>query len=104
MDLESLGGLTVHIILSKLAPQDAASVACVSKRFRNWASDDLLWSRFCADDLDLSSPLDPLDNPMPSFKVQLLNFTHLTEVLIQSSSLLVLNMEYLIFGVNLDVS
>ncbi|OIT02365.1 PREDICTED: F-box protein SKIP16 [Nicotiana attenuata] len=68
MDLESLGGLTMHIILSKLAPQDAASVACVSKRFRNWASDDLLWSRFCADDLDLSSPLDPLDNLMPSFK------------------------------------
>ncbi|MCD9645589.1 F-box protein skip16 [Datura stramonium] len=68
MDLEGLGGLTMHVILSKLAPQDAASVACVSKRFRNWSSDELLWSRFCADDLDLSSPLDPLGNPMPSFK------------------------------------
>lgn len=69
MDLERLGGLTMHIILSKLTPQDSASVACVSKRFRNWSSDDLLWSRFCADDLDMSSPVDPLGNPMPSFKV-----------------------------------
>lgn len=68
MDLASLGGLTMHIILSKLTPQDAASVACVSKRFRNWSSDDLLWYKFCADDLDLSSPIDPLGNPMPSFK------------------------------------
>lgn len=68
MDLERLGGLTMHIVLSKLTPQDAASVACVSKRFRNWSSDDLLWSRFCADDLDMSSPVDPLGNPMPSFK------------------------------------
>ncbi|KAK4718524.1 hypothetical protein R3W88_016862 [Solanum pinnatisectum] len=68
MDLERLGGLSMHIILSKLTPQDAASVACVSKRFRNWSSDDLLWSKFCADDLELSSPIDPLGNPLPSFK------------------------------------
>lgn len=68
MDLERLGGLSMHIILSKLTPQDAASVACVSKRFRNWSSDDLLWSKFCAGDLDLSSPIDPLGNPLPSFK------------------------------------
>ncbi|PHT45209.1 F-box protein SKIP16 [Capsicum baccatum] len=68
MALERLGGLTMHIILSKLTAQDAASVACVSSRFRNCSSDDLLWAKFCADELDLSSPIDPLGNPLPDFK------------------------------------
>ncbi|GFP95801.1 F-box protein skip16 [Phtheirospermum japonicum] len=69
MALETVGGLAMHIILSKLGPLQAASVACLSKRFRVWASEDTLWAQFCSDDLDLSSPLDPYGNPTPSFKV-----------------------------------
>lgn len=70
MALESVGGLAMHIILSKLGPNDAASVASVSKRFKIWASDDeSLWSKFCSDDLELDSPIDPDGNPVPSFKI-----------------------------------
>ncbi|XP_059632929.1 F-box protein SKIP16 [Cornus florida] len=68
MGLECVGGLAVHIILSKLGPADTAAAGCVSTRFRVWASDDSLWSKFCSDELDLSSPEDPLGNPTPSFK------------------------------------
>ncbi|CAK9151924.1 unnamed protein product [Ilex paraguariensis] len=68
MGLESVGGLAIKIILTKLGPTESASVACVSKGFRVWASDDSLWSIFCANDLDLSSPLDHLGNPVSSFK------------------------------------
>ncbi|KAL3635042.1 F-box protein skip16 [Castilleja foliolosa] len=68
MALENVGGLAMHIILSKLGPLQAASIACLSKRFRVWASEDTLWAQFCSDDLDLSSPVDPYGNPTPSFK------------------------------------
>lgn len=69
MGLDSLGGLAIHIVLSKLGPKETAIVACVSQRFRVWASDDSLWSQFCAEELNLSSPEDPLGNPTPSFQV-----------------------------------
>lgn len=72
MGLETVGGLAMHIILSKLGPDEAASVACLNRRFHLWASDDSLWAKFCAQDLNLSSPLDPSGNPVPSFKVLLL--------------------------------
>lgn len=68
MGLESVGGLGIHTILAKLGARDAAVVAGVSKRFKEWASDDFLWSKFCAHELHLSSPKDPLGNPCPSFK------------------------------------
>ncbi|KAK4406254.1 F-box protein SKIP16 [Sesamum angolense] len=68
MGLESVGGLAMHTILSKLGPLEAASVSCLSRRFRGWASDDSLWAGFCSHDLNLSSPLDPYGNPLPSFK------------------------------------
>ncbi|KAM7465275.1 hypothetical protein LguiB_012837 [Lonicera macranthoides] len=68
MDLESAGGLAIHTIISKLGPNDTAAVACVSKRFRVYASDDSHWSKFCADDLHLSSPQNPNGNPTNSFK------------------------------------
>ncbi|KAL2469442.1 F-box protein SKIP16 [Abeliophyllum distichum] len=68
MGLESVGGLAMHIILSKLGPSDAASVSCVGKTFHGWASDDSLWAKFCSADLELSSPLDHHGNPAPSFK------------------------------------
>ncbi|CAI9776148.1 unnamed protein product [Fraxinus pennsylvanica] len=68
MELESVGGLAMHIILSKLGPSDAASVSCVGKRFHVWASDNSVWAKFCSFDLELSSPLDPHGNPAPSFK------------------------------------
>ena len=78
--LESVGGLAMHVILSKLAPNDAALVACVSRRFRTWASDDdSLWSKFCSDDFQLNSPLDPVGNPTATFKVQF--FVHLMHFL-----------------------
>lgn len=68
MGLESVGGLAIHMILSKLGPTDTAAVGSVSKRFKVWASDDLLWSNFCAHELNLTSPQDHLGNPCPSFK------------------------------------
>ncbi|PIN04187.1 putative Mg2+ and Co2+ transporter CorD [Handroanthus impetiginosus] len=68
MGLESVGGLAMHIILSNLGPVDTASVACLGRRFRVWASDDSLWAQFYSEDLNLSSPLDPNGNPAPSFK------------------------------------
>ncbi|KAL1544884.1 F-box protein skip16 [Salvia divinorum] len=68
MGLESLSGLAMHVILSKSGPGEAAAVACLGKRFQAWASDDLLWAQFCSHELDLTSPLDPDDNPASSFK------------------------------------
>ncbi|CAA0839363.1 F-box protein SKIP16 [Striga hermonthica] len=68
MGLESVGGLAMHIILSKLGPLEAASISCLNQRFRVWASEDSLWAQFCSHDLDLSSPLDPNGNTAPSFK------------------------------------
>ncbi|GKV39230.1 hypothetical protein SLEP1_g47036 [Rubroshorea leprosula] len=69
MALEAVGDLALHIILLKLGPKDTVKVSCVSKRLRDSASGDLLWSKFCLDDLDLVSPQDPHGNPAPSFNV-----------------------------------
>ncbi|KAG5560917.1 hypothetical protein RHGRI_004074 [Rhododendron griersonianum] len=69
MGLDSVGALAIHEILSKLGPTDTAVAGCLNKRFRDWAADESLWSKFCADELDLSSPQDPLGNPTPTFKV-----------------------------------
>ncbi|KAK6914537.1 F-box domain [Dillenia turbinata] len=68
MELGAVGDLAINLILSKLEPKEVAVFACVSKKCRVWASDELLWSKFCFHDLDLSSPLDHLGNPTPSFK------------------------------------
>ncbi|KAL7145501.1 hypothetical protein ABFS83_07G088800 [Erythranthe nasuta] len=68
MDLESVGGLAMHVILSKLSPKEVASVTCLSKQFRVWASEDSIWALFCSHDLNLSSPIDPSGNPASSFK------------------------------------
>ncbi|XP_058202308.1 F-box protein SKIP16 isoform X2 [Rhododendron vialii] len=69
MGLDSVGALAIHEILSKLGPADTAAAGCLNKRFRDWAADESLWSKFCSDELDLSSPQDPLGNPTPTFKV-----------------------------------
>ncbi|KAL5543189.1 hypothetical protein UlMin_010899 [Ulmus minor] len=68
MGLESVGDLELHIVLSKLGADDTARAACVNKRLRVSASDDSIWSRICAQELDLSHPLDPFGNPTASFK------------------------------------
>ncbi|KAG9152604.1 hypothetical protein Leryth_021930 [Lithospermum erythrorhizon] len=68
MAVECVGDLGMQIILSKLKAEEVASVACVNSRFRIWASDDSIWAKFCSDDLHLSSPVDHLHNPLPSFK------------------------------------
>lgn len=67
--IEGLGDLAIQVIISKLDPDDTAKVCCVSKKFRVWASDDIYWSINCSNDLDISSPIDPFGNPLPSFKV-----------------------------------
>lgn len=67
--MQSLGGLAIHKILSKLGPKETAVVGCVSHHFQEWASDESLWSQFCAQELHLSSPQDPFGNLAPSFKV-----------------------------------
>lgn len=69
MGLEGVGDLSLHIVLSKLGAEDAARVACVSRRLRVSSSEDSLWSEFCSRDLCLSAPLDPHGNPAHSFKV-----------------------------------
>ncbi|KAI3756791.1 hypothetical protein L1987_56614 [Smallanthus sonchifolius] len=68
ISLENVGALAFHIIASRLGPSEAAAVACVNKRFKDWASDESLWSIFSSQELGLSSPVDPLGNPSPSFK------------------------------------
>ncbi|XP_071691197.1 F-box protein SKIP16 [Rutidosis leptorrhynchoides] len=68
LGLESVGGLAIHIIVAKLGPSEAATIACVNKRFKDWASDESLWSSFCNQDLNITSPIDPNGNPCPSFK------------------------------------
>lgn len=65
---EVLGEFAIHIIISKLDPNNTARIACVNKKFKSWASDDCFWSLHCASDLSLSSPVDPLGNPAHSFK------------------------------------
>ncbi|XP_047308720.1 F-box protein SKIP16 [Impatiens glandulifera] len=66
--METVGGFAVHEILLRLSSKDAASLACVNSKFRIWASDETLWSNFCADELDLTSPVDPFGNPTSTFK------------------------------------
>lgn len=68
MWFEEVGDLVIHVILSKLNPQDVAAVACVSKSFKVWASDESLWHKFCFHELQLSAPEDPHGNILPSFK------------------------------------
>ncbi|XP_062107860.1 F-box protein SKIP16 isoform X3 [Humulus lupulus] len=69
MGLDSLGDLELNIILSNLGAEDTARASCVSKKLRASTSEDVLWSHFCAEELGLSQPLDPLGNPVASFKV-----------------------------------
>ncbi|TQD72337.1 hypothetical protein C1H46_042134 [Malus baccata] len=66
--LHKVGDIALHIILSKLRAEDSARAACVSTKLRASASDESFWSLFCARDLHLSQPLDPLGNFAPSFK------------------------------------
>ncbi|KAJ9178542.1 hypothetical protein P3X46_010420 [Hevea brasiliensis] len=68
MGLEAVGDLALNEILSELGPKETAKVACVNKRFKASATEDSLWSKFCSRDLDLSAPVDPQGNPVPSFK------------------------------------
>ncbi|KAI3963210.1 hypothetical protein MKX01_030340 [Papaver californicum] len=66
--LDGLGELAIHEIVSTLGPKDAAILGCVNKRFRVSASEEIIWSKLCSQDLYLSSPTDPFGNPTPSFK------------------------------------
>ena len=66
---EALGEFAIHIVISKLDPNDTARIACVNRKFKSWASEDCFWSLHCANELSISSPVDPLGNPAPSFKV-----------------------------------
>ncbi|KAL1202140.1 F-box protein SKIP16 [Cardamine amara subsp. amara] len=68
MGLEDAGDLVLHIVLSKIGPEDTARVACVSKRLHVSASEESLWSIFCYLDLNISTPLDPHGDSAPSFK------------------------------------
>lgn len=68
MSLESVGDIAIHMILPKVGPEGTASVACVAKRYRDLASEDCLWSKFCYDQLHLTQPHDPLGNPCPTLK------------------------------------
>ncbi|KAM7277972.1 hypothetical protein ACFE04_005106 [Oxalis oulophora] len=69
MALETIGDLALNLILTKIGAKDTARVACVSKRLSLSASEESLWSKFCNDDLLLSSPIGPQGNITPSFKL-----------------------------------
>ncbi|KAK1386356.1 F-box protein SKIP16 [Heracleum sosnowskyi] len=68
MGIEILGSLEIRKILTKLGPKEIAKVGCVNHYFQDWASDDSIWSQFCALELHLYFPEDPLGNRTPSFK------------------------------------
>ncbi|CAN8295366.1 unnamed protein product [Cochlearia groenlandica] len=68
MGLEDAEGLVLHIILSKIGPENTARVACVSKRLNISASEESLWSIFCSIDLNITTPIDPRGDSSPSFK------------------------------------
>ncbi|CAH8308985.1 unnamed protein product [Eruca vesicaria subsp. sativa] len=68
MSLEDAEDLVLHIILSKVGPENTARVACVSKRLHVSASEESLWSIFCSLDLNISTPLHPHGDYAPSFK------------------------------------
>ncbi|CAF2314165.1 unnamed protein product [Brassica napus] len=58
MSLEDAEDLVLHMILSKVGPENnTARVACVSKRLQVSASEESLWSIFCSLDLNISTPL-----------------------------------------------
>lgn len=67
--LDRLEGLVLEMIVNRIGPKSAAALACASTRLRSAASDDTVWSRFCADHFDLSEPVDPDGNHLASFKV-----------------------------------
>lgn len=87
MGLEAVGDLALHIILRKLGAEESARAACVSKQLRASASEDPLWSHFCAQDLHLHQPLDPHGNLAPSFKVRSYYFFFFFFVLVISISI-----------------
>ncbi|KAJ3703726.1 hypothetical protein LUZ61_007431 [Rhynchospora tenuis] len=66
--LDGLEALALEMIVYKIGPKNAAALACASTKLRSAASDDTVWSRFCADGFDLSEPIDPDGNSLPSFK------------------------------------
>ena len=77
MGLDSLGDLEFNLILTKLGAEDIARSSCVNRRLRASASADSLWSHICARDLHLSTPIDHLNSPIASFKVNsLTQFTY----------------------------
>lgn len=67
--VEDLGDLVLHDVISRLDAAGAATAACVSRRFREWASADGLWRQFCLRDFGLAAMEDPAGRPTPSFKV-----------------------------------
>ncbi|MQM09397.1 hypothetical protein Taro_042265 [Colocasia esculenta] len=67
--LEGLESLVMETILSKLAPENVAALACASAGLRNAAAAEVVWRTFCVRELDLVAPLDPDGNRCPSFKV-----------------------------------
>ncbi|KAE9620438.1 putative F-box domain, ApaG domain, Knr4/Smi1-like domain-containing protein [Lupinus albus] len=66
--MERVEDLVVNEILKKLGAEDIGRVACVSKRFYSFSSEEPLWIHLCFRDLSLTQPLDHLGNPLPSFK------------------------------------
>ncbi|MBA0647408.1 hypothetical protein Goklo_015293 [Gossypium klotzschianum] len=66
-ELDGLGFLPLHIILSKLSPSDIIKVSCANKRLRDSASDESLWAQICYQELQLSTPQDDHGNPLPCF-------------------------------------
>ncbi|KAI4369228.1 hypothetical protein MLD38_017696 [Melastoma candidum] len=69
MEMEAIGELALHMVMEKLGPKNVGRVACVSRKLRDCAAEETLWSKFCLEELGISSPVGPGGDPTPSFKV-----------------------------------
>lgn len=66
--MEDLQEPILQLILLRTDAKSTAILGCVSQRWHSVASDDHVWSRFCAQDFNVSSRLDPSGSSCSSYK------------------------------------
>lgn len=68
MAMELLPGSLLLVVLSKTEPSDCCRAACVNRRWRALASDDVLWYGHCRDQYYVYTTEDPSGKPCSTFK------------------------------------
>lgn len=66
--MEDLQEPILQLILLRTDAKRTAKLGCVSQRWHSVASDDHVWSRFCAQDFNVSSRIDPSGSSCSSYK------------------------------------